>query len=95
MIHQSFTHQNFELYNTYLHNVATYIYIYIYVYIYIYIYIYIHRNLRRYVPEGHSKNDRSIEATFEQTVTGNSLGSNLCECFRTIQEYTEKQIQIV
>ena len=81
MIHQSFTHQNFELYNTYLHNVATY--------------IYIHRNLRRYVPEGHSKNDRSIEATFEQTVTGNSLGSNLCECFRTIQEYTEKQIQIV
>ena len=72
MIHQGFTHQNLELYNTYLHNVATY--------------IYIHRNLRRYVPEGHSKNDRSIETTFELIVIGNSLGPHLCEWFRTIQE---------
>ena len=37
-----------------------------------------------YVPEKHSKNDRSIVATFELIVTEAFFTSDLCKCFRAI-----------
>ena len=38
-----------------------------------------------YVPEEHSKNDRSIATILELTVTETLFASDLCKCFRAMQ----------